>query len=81
MRRFEFAKGMNDHFHIRDSGRFIDIVMLQATGKCTLDVIAFDDFLQETYGKFDEKTSTSDFIQKQFGTEAQEWARFAAGLH
>ncbi len=80
MNRIEFSKGMNDHFCIRDSGRFIDITMLQATGKCSLDVIKFDDYLQATYGKFGPKTSTSDFIRKKFGLDAQQWAIKAAGV-
>lgn len=73
MNRIEFAEGMKKHFGLKDSGRFIDVILLQATGQCTLDVLAFDDYLQKEYGNFGRNVSTSDFIKKKFGNAAEQW--------
>lgn len=74
MNRIEFAEGLLKHFGIKDSSRYIDVLLLQVTGHCTLDVIAFDDYLQKKYGEFPDGMSASDFIRKQFGEEAEIWA-------
>ncbi len=73
MNRIEFAEGLKKNFGIRDSSPFIDVLLHQVTGHCTLDVIAFDEYLQKIYGQFPDGMSASDFIRKQFGEEAEAW--------
>ena len=62
---------MLEHFCIRDAGRFIDSLLLSVTGHCTIDVIAFDEYLIEKYGE--REISTSEFVREKFGLDAQTW--------
>lgn len=78
MRRIEFGEGMFRHFCIKDAGRFIDQTLLMATGQCTLDVIAFDDYLHAKYGDYEERgLSMSEVIREKFGLDASLWAERA----
>ena len=78
MTRIEFAKGMFEHFCLKDSGRFIDTLVLQVTGQCTLDVLAFDDYLHAKYGDYEERgLSMAEVIREKFGLDASLWAEGA----
>ena len=78
MNRIEFAQGMLKHFGIKDSSPFIDVLLLQVTGCCTLDVLAFDDYLHKSHGDYDERgCSMAEFVLDKFGKEANVWTRNA----
>lgn len=78
MKRIEFAQGLLKHFGIKDSSPFIDVLLLEVTGHCILDVLAFDDYLHKHYGDYEEcGCSMAEFILDKFGKEADVWTKNA----
>lgn len=51
---------------------YLDSMMSMVTGKITIDIIRFDDYLHEQFGQYeDDKKSMSDIIKEKYGEEAE----------
>jgi hypothetical protein len=75
----DFHAGMRRHFKVGNAGRFLDRALLCGTGRVTLDVLAFDDWLHERHGDYEDATpegcSMSDLVRREYGMEAEAWLR------
>ena len=71
----EFDKGMRQHFPKLRPNKYLDALILHATGKFTLDTMKLDDWLHEQFGEFDGEDGISmrDLLAEKFGEEC---ARF-----
>jgi hypothetical protein len=73
-----FHGGMRRHFKMRDCGRFVDMLMLQAGGGIRIDIFAFDDWLHREHGDYeDQGMSMREVIEKHYGKEAAEFVKQA----
>ena len=68
----EFAMLMKNYFGIKAANKFIDTTMTQIFDRIVLDIIAFDDFLHEKHGEYEEEQgiSMSELITKEYGAAA-----------
>lgn len=65
-----FHRGMRELFGITDAGRFMDLVFVQLH-EVKLDVLAFDDWLHEKHGQYeDDGLSMREAIAKHYSEAA-----------
>lgn len=74
----EFCKGMREHFGIAKAGGFLCPAMLQMK-KVSLDVLKFDDWLHEKFGKYekDRNISAYELVEAEFGKDARRFCERA----
>jgi hypothetical protein len=69
------GKVRHDFYRIfnRDFAPFYDCLMSAAFGRIWMDLVAFDDFLQEQFGDYTERgLSMKDLIIEKYGQEGFE---------
>lgn len=78
---YEFHTGMRKHFDLKgeSASKFLDRTFLRMK-KASLDLFAFDDWLHEKFGEYeDEGKSMSDIIEEKFSKEARVFCKSAIG--
>lgn len=72
----KFTKQMRKHFGMTHNvQKFVDYIMLEATGKITIDALLLDDWLCEKHGDYTKERglSMADLIKKEYGLEAHDF--------
>ena len=67
----QFHKGFRDHFGIKNAGRFLDQLLLQLK-KVSLDIIAFDEWLEMEHGNHDN-ISMKTLVTAKYGKAANDF--------
>ena len=69
--RINVADNFKKYFGVSINS-YYDSMMSMVTGKITIDIIRFDDYLHEQFGQYeDDKKSMSDIIKEKYGEEAE----------
>ena len=73
----EFGMLMKNYFGIKAANKFIDPSLTLISGKIVLDIFAFDDFLHEKHGEYEEEQgiSMSELITKEYGERAKNFIK------
>lgn len=72
MSALEYHEGMKRHFGINSAGRFLDRLAIMASRRVALDVLAFDEWLHERHGEYEnDGLSMADCIAKHYGERAK----------
>lgn len=70
------AKGLKDHFGIRNPNTYFNETMSMLSGKVTLDIMALDDWLHEQHGQYEDLGfSMSDAITEFYSSAANTFVK------
>jgi hypothetical protein len=67
----EFAKKMNELFHMKNGHSYLDTRLMCITGRLELDVLKLDDLFHDRHGEYEQAgKSMSDITEQEYGIQA-----------